>query len=415
MNNNYVFSLLLILIFLINKELSAEKQLDKTMQNVASQSQKKKPTIAIDNTKEKNVDSCAMELYRDCAVVKIQTHVPISSGHVTQIMQSFPRQMRDDSLHIILDQSPLGANHLLDFSVRENDEQKNIVIHTYDQLEIEKKVNSYLTYTTDGLSWAPIYTADLSQDCTSLNLNCWFTVHNETNTPFENVHLTLFDKSSGFIPIDEVNSSFEEREKSLFSIERPVTLRPMQQQRIMWLQESNIPLKKEYVLNLGGVFLTDMTNSVVAPKIEIQLSWINTFKNLPLAPITLYQDSGTKNNSPLMQSTVNKTALNMPVLFRMPAHLGNGDEQPIQVCYEQIEFQKFTDKLTETANKLTLQNTKTAPVTVTVYIDFPVKTGMIVRDSIAHKTDDDKKRYWVFTIQPNEKIELKYRARIISN
>lgn len=412
MKNNHVFCLFLLI---FTSLLSAETQQDKTMQRDKPHVQKKNPTLSKQGAIERDVDSYAIELYRDCAVVEFKAQIPISSSHVTQVTQSFPMQMRDDSFHITLDQALLGSCHLLDFSIRENGEQKNILINANDQFEAEQNINSFMTYTTDGLSWSPIYTADLSQDCKSLNLNCWFTVHNETNTLFENVHLTLFDKNSGFIQIDDVNPSFEKRAKNLFSIERPVRLLPMQQQRIMWLQESNIPLKKEYVLNLGGVFLTDMTSSDVVPKIETQLSWVNTFKNLPLGPITFYQDSGVNHKSPLMQSTLTKTALNMPVSFRMPAHLENGDEQPIQLSYEQTEFQKFTEKLTETANRLTLKNTKMDPVTVTVYIDFPAKTGMIVRDSIAHQTDGQKKRYWIFTIKPGEKIDLKYRARITSN
>jgi hypothetical protein len=406
MKNNHILGFFLVFASLLTAE---------TPQYGHSQLQTKKSTLTKETEIEHNADSCAMELYRDCAVVEIKMPIPISSNQATPITQPFPMQMRDDSLHITFAQSPLGVKHALDFCVRENGEQKNILVSSHDQFEAAQTVNSYMTYTTDGLSWSPIYTANLSQDCKNLNLNCWFTVHNETNTLFENVNLTLFDKNSGFIQIDDVNPSFEKRAKNLFLIERPVTLRPMQQQRIMWLQESNIPLKKEYVLNLGGVFLTDMINSEVTPRIETQLSWINTFKNLPLGPITFYQDSGAKHKSPLMQSTLNKTELNMPVSFRMPAHLENGDEQPIQVSYEQTEFQKFTEKLTETVNKLTLTNTKANPITVTVYIDFPAKTGMIVRDSIAHQTDGQKKRYWVLNIKPGERVELKYRARITSN
>ncbi|MDP3641439.1 MAG: hypothetical protein Q8R43_03295, partial [Alphaproteobacteria bacterium] len=303
MKNNHIFSFFLLLTSL----LSAETPLAKTMQEVKPQSQKKKSTLTKEAEIERNEDFCAIELYRDCAVVELKTQIPLSSSHVTQVTQSFPTQMRDDSFHVTLDQVPLAVKHLLDFSIRENGEQKNILINANDQFETEQKMKSYMTYTTDGLSWAPIYTADLSSDCKSLNLNCWFTVNNETNTLFENVNLTLFDKNSGFIQIDDVNPSFEKRAKNLFSIERPVTLLPMQQQRIMWLQESNIPLKKEYVLSLGGVFLTDMINSDVVPKIETQLSWMNTFKNLPLAPITLYQESEGNHKSPLMQSTLNKT------------------------------------------------------------------------------------------------------------
>lgn len=410
MKNNHIFTLFLLSITLLNAEVLNTD----TIQGTASQAQKKKNATAKPETQQKN-DSCAMELYTDCAIIELKTQVPIAPKKTTQITQSFPQHMRDDSFHMVLRKNLIGALHMLDFSIHHNGDKKDIIINTENNFDSVQKVDADITYTTEGLSWKPFYTADLSPDCKSLNLNCWLTVHNETSTSFDNVHLTLFDKDSGFRLIDDIAPAFEKRAKNLFPIDRTVSLPSMQQKRIMWLQESNIPLKKEYVLSLGGVFLSDMTNSDTVPKVDTQLSWTNTFKNLPLAPITLYQESETQHKSPLMQSILKKTSLNMPVSFRMPAHLQNGDEQPIQVSYEQTEFQKFTAKLTETVNRLTLTNTKNEPVTVKVCVNFPIKSGMIVRDNIPHKTDGHKKRYWIFNIKPGEKIDLKYRARVTSN
>ncbi len=410
MKNNHIFTLFLLSTTL----LSSKVLIADTIQGAVPQAQKKKRPLAQLDIEEKT-DSCAMELYTDCAIVELKTQVPISPNKTIQIIQSFPHHMRDESFHMVFSKNLLGALHMLDFSIHQNKDKKDILINTDNNFDSVQKVDADITYTTEGLSWKPFYTADLSPDCKSLNLNCWFTVYNETSTSFDNVHLTLFDKDSGFRQIEDVTPAFEKRTQNLFPIERPVTLPSMQQKRIMWLQESNIPLKKEYVLSLGGVFLTDMTNSDTVPKVDTQLSWKNTFKNLPLAPVTLYQESETHHKSPLMQATLKKTELNMPVSFRMPAHLQNGDEHPIQVSYEQTEFQKFTAKLTETVNRLTLKNTKTEPVTVKVCVNFPIKSGMIVRDSIPHQTDGHKKRYWIFNIKPGEKIDLKYRARVTSN
>ena len=410
MKNNHIFTLVLLSTTL----LRADASITDKKQEITSQPQKKK-SISGKPGVEKNTDSCAMELYTDCAIVELKTQVSVSPKKTTQITQSFPMNMHDDSFHMVLRNNLMGALHMLDFSVQSNNNNKEVIVNTDNNFDTVQKVETDITYTTGGLTWKPFYTADLSPDYKSLNLNCWLTVHNETSTSFDNVYLTLFDKDSGFRPIDDVTPAFGKRAKNLFKIERPVTLPSMQKKRIMWLQASNIPLKKEYVLSLGGVFLTDMTNSDTVPKVDTQLSWTNTFKNLPLAPITLYQESETQHKSPLMQTTLQKTGLNMPVSFRMPGHLQNGDEQPIQVSYEQTEFQKFTAKLTETVNRLTLKNTKTEPVTVKVCVNFPIKSGMIVRDSIPHQTDGHKKRYWIFTIKPGEKIDLKYRARVTSN
>lgn len=411
MKNNHIFNIALLSTTL----LSAEVLVADATQGAPSKIQKKKRDLQKPDLEEKT-DSCAMELYTDCATVELKTQVPISpTQKTTHITQSFPQHMWDDSFHMLLNKNLMGSLHMLDFNIHHNHDKKDVFINTDNNFDVVQKVDADITYTTEGLSWQPFYTADLSTDCKSLNLNCWFTVHNETSTSFDNVHLKLFDRDSGFKLVEDVPPAFEKRSKNLFPIPRHVTLPSKQKKRIMWLQASNIPLKKEYVLSLGGVFLTDMTNSDTVPRVDTQLSWINTFKNLPLAPVTLYQESETDHKSPLMKTIFKKTELNMPVSFRMPAHLQNGDEQPIQVSYEQTEFQKFTVKLTETVNRLTLKNTKADPVTVKVCVNFPLKSGMIVRDSIPHQTDGHKKRYWIFNIQPGEKIDLKYRARVTSN
>ncbi|MDP2192945.1 MAG: hypothetical protein Q8K36_00240, partial [Alphaproteobacteria bacterium] len=271
-----------------------------------------------------------------------------------------------------------------------------------------------LTYTTDDIKWRSYYTGHLSNDQKHITVSCWLVIQNQTQSMFANMNLVLFDQNSGFYKVEQHNIH-DHYKYNRYQLPHAVSLHPMKETRILWLQKNKIPLRKEYMIDLGGIFLTDLTNNDTAlPKVDAQLSWENGDQNLPQGPMTIYQINDLGRKSPLIQTTFTKARPKQRIGVMMPAHLKINESNPIDIHFEQTDFQKYTNKYTESANRLTLTNKKDYPISVKVFINLPSDKSTIFRDNIHHQSDGGNHKYWIFELAPLQKINLLYRARIVS-
>lgn len=394
MNKYFIFIVIPLFLSAAIEPLSSDKQETKTDKAVDLKSKKE----------------CALKkitIYKDLALIESTHQFSLKKGENLLTISDLPKGVLEQSFlmtNLEKDISFLQANF------EETETDKKFIISCTSEEDGYQPFQ--LTYATEGIKWAPFYTAELSYQYDVLYLNAWFLVTNDTNITFKGAGLAFSSEVSHLMT--EKKEILNNNTLPYYHISRCVDLPAKKTLQVNWGSRKNIPVIKEYRLNLGGEFLQDQTNKETSPKIELWISCQNGKKNLPSGPLVLYHRNKNNENYTLAKMILPEIRKNQNIAFKMPDFSINTQSLalPIKVSYEQTEFQRFTGKLIETANKVILKNTSSIPTTIKVCIDLPCKDDVILRESVPHKYDDKIGYYWDLEIPANDKIDLRYRLRI---
>ena len=365
--------------------------------------------IFADSVTQKPKKECStkrLTIYNDLALVEGESYFSITRGSNSLTLSELPAGIIENSLLVtfleegisLVESKFEGVDHLKEFKI-----------------SATSSVDGYLplqyTYATSGVSWEAFYMGEFSYEYDKLHFNGWFNVKNETNLDFKGVSLVFSNQSSHLL---NAQNEIQGAEKPLyFTVERCVDLPEKKSIQVSWASRSSVPVSKEYRLDLGGEFLTDQTNKSTDPNVDLWISCENGARNLPTGPLILYHRDKKGHNRALTKTILPDVSKLSNYAFKMPRfsisekHL----QPPIKVTYEQTEFQRFTGKLIETANRLTLRNTSSDQVTMKVFVKFPSKDDLILRESMQHQVDKNYGNYWIIKIPGNDKAELRYRLR----
>lgn len=356
-----------------------------------------------EKTKEKGEHH--LKIYSDIAIV--ETEEVFQHNHGLYVFSNLPSTLYPESTFVVSSDVDILESKFE--TTEENAGQSFSLKTTHPKGE---NATLSLTYATDRITWTPFYTATFSKDCETLDLNGWFEIYNNTETPFKDAIIDVADDSSGLnLKDDELKKTESKNRQQFYKIQGKVDLTPHKKKRIQWISKENVPITKEYRLNVGGKFLTDLTNTDDVPTIELWVNCLNELKILPKGSMILYQKDDTGHNRSLTRISLPLVKLNQNIAFKMPDSLFENNQPPLKIAYEQTEFQRFTGKIVETANRITVQNTSDETIVLKIFGDFPTKDGVILRESMAHQGESDQNFYWTLEIGPKEKTELRYRLR----
>lgn len=359
------------------------------------------------NPAKKECATKKITIYKDLALIESVYQFPLTKGDNLLTISDLPKGALEQSFLITNLEKEVT---FLQASFEDSETDKKFIVTCSSENEGYQPFQ--LTYATEGIKWTPFYTAEFSYQYDTLHLNAWFLVNNDTNITFKGAGLAFSSEVSHLL--SEEKEILNNNVLPYYHVPRCIDLPAKKTLQINWISRNSIPVVKEYRLNLAGEFLLDQTNKETSPKIELWISCHNGQKHLPSGPLVIYHRNKNNENYTLAKMILPDVRKKQDIAFKMPDFSINTKSltPPIKVSYEQTEFQRFTGKLIETANRVILKNTAATPVKIKVCIDLPCNDDIILRESVPHKYDDKMGYYWDLEIPAHDKIDLRYRLRI---
>ncbi len=252
--------------------------------------------------------------------------------------------------------------------------------------------DAQVTYITNGINWKSNYVALVDANDTSLNLNGWVTIDNQSGAAYEDARLKLVagdvrrvspppaamksasDAVRGALPSTPTPQFAEQSffEYHLYTLQRTTTIGNRETKQIEVTSGANIPLTKIYVydgaqgIGFYGGLNTDanygkVSNDNVAVKLEFQ----NAEKNglgipLPKGTIRVYKQDGDGGNQFIGEDNIDHTAKDETI------RLNVGNAFDVVGERKQTNFNKVNDRTIDESYQIKLRNHKTEPVQVRV-------------------------------------------------
>jgi hypothetical protein len=249
-----------------------------------------------------------------------------------------------------------------------------------------------LSYLTGGLGWKADYVAELSPKEDTIDLSGWVTLTNTSGTSYNNAKLQLVAGDVNRVQehmrpmvkamradamMAEAAAPMAEEsllEYHLYSLERPTSILDNQTKQVALLSASNIPAKKELVLNgTGEYFQYQQGDAEQKLKIGVFVEFENKESAklglpLPKGIMRVYKKDSQGNAQFVGEDHIDHSPQNASVKLK----LGNAFD--VTASKKQTDFKnlsKANKQTYESAYEITLKNAKKERVTVTVQEAIP--------------------------------------------
>ena len=301
-----------------------------------------------------------------------------------------------------------------------------------------------LSYLTSGLSWKADYVAELSADESSLSLNGWATLTNESGAAYNNVKLQLVagdvnlvtplvshfaESMPATMPVMRSSAKMPEPEKEplldyhLYNIEQTISLEENQIKQIALMSAPNVSVTKEYRL-LGrqeSYWETDVPYEAKR-QVTVGLSFKNQAPGLgiplPKGVMRVYKKDANGAAQFIGEDRIEHSAKNDSLRLNL------GDAFDISASYKQTDF-KYVDiassrnlKRTntdapistsfESAHEIELKNVKKEAVSVKVLEPIPGDWRMM-KESHPHSKEGANQAAWNIVVPAEGRVVLSYR------
>jgi len=248
-----------------------------------------------------------------------------------------------------------------------------------------------LSYLTAGLGWRADYVASLSQDETTLDLNAWVTLTNQSGTTYRNALLQLVagdvQQVQQVLPrmrsMDMVESATLARgvaEESLFeyhlyTLQRPTTVADNQTKQVSLLSAATVPVEKQYVLNGAEQFYGGRSAAGVDQDVSVFLNLSNDESSnlglpLPGGIVRVYKNDSAGRVQFIGEDQIDHTPKNEDVELK----LGNAFDvtaKRVQTSFKKVPNVGQYNFSAEIGHKIILRNAKDLSVVVTVRETIP--------------------------------------------
>ncbi|MBP9753202.1 MAG: hypothetical protein KBD31_05310 [Proteobacteria bacterium] len=379
---------------------------------IAEKSDSLKKDVDASKTDKKHESKVFLTLYDDLALIEKHDFFDLDKTIQTISFLNLPKETLEKTLFLTSKGQTL---EFLESFFEESDIKKDYHITVKNKSENSSSEVS-LTFACTNITWKPYYSAKFSKDFEMLSLEGWIDIENQTNARFKDATLSIINNKSAISmdngPEKSAPNQHADKANDVYLIGKNITLKEKSKKRFKWIKYDDMKTIKEYRLNMGGGYLEDLTNKDETPQLELWINCPNKEKALLQGPLTIYKnglnDGQVETLTEIVLPFVKKDEM---ISFKMPSiHEDCHKAVPVKVAYEQTEFQKFTGKIVETANRITFQNVSEQLLSIKVFINFPSSDGVVLRESVPHQTEGGG-LFWVMDIPAGEKIDLKYRLR----
>jgi len=290
-----------------------------------------------------------------------------------------------------------------------------------------------LSYLTGGLSWHADYVAELGPGDTTLDLNGWVTLTNQSGTAYRNAKLQLvagdvnqvrdvMNKAIGGVMAERMVAAAPAPmaqealfEYHLYTLGRPTTLADHQTKQVALLNAGGVPVTKELLLQGNESYYAGSVGEIGQ---KIRIGVFVEFANresahlgmpLPKGVVRVYKRDSAGNAQFVGEDRIDHTPKNEKVRLHL------GDAFDVTADKKQTDFrvrpQPNKHDAYESAYEIVLRNAKAEPVTVTVREPVPGDWTML-QQSLRHAKVAAGTAEWKVEVPANGSTMLKYRVLV---
>jgi hypothetical protein len=292
--------------------------------------------------------------------------------------------------------------------------------------------NLELSYLTGGLSWRADYVAELNADDSTLDLNGWVTLKNQSGAAYPNAKLQLVAGDLNRVREEQpapramvamaakADNAAEMRQESLFeyhlyTLQRPTTLADNQTKQVALMSATRVPVKKEFLLQGADYYYSGQVGEIGQKlKVGVFVDFQNKGEGLgiplPKGVIRVYKQDSQGNALFVGEDRIDHTPKNETVRLKL------GDAFDVTADKKQTAFQKLAGSgrytyLFESAYEIVLKNAKPEAVSVTVREPMPGDWTML-SESHAHIKAASGTAEWKVVVPAEGQTTLTYRVRV---
>ncbi|WP_446011415.1 DUF4139 domain-containing protein [Candidatus Electrothrix sp.] len=291
-----------------------------------------------------------------------------------------------------------------------------------------------LSYLTGGLSWKADYVAELGEDDTTLDLNGWVTLNNESGATYENAQLKLVAgdvnqvkerpqpravmRMEAALDEESLGGMAEESmfEYHLYTLNRPTTIKEKQSKQVALMQANGVQVKKEFLLNGQNYYYSSRVGDLGK---KIKVGVFVELKNskeagigqpLPAGIMRVYKKDSSGSLQFVGEDRIDHTPENETIRLKL------GDAFDVTADKKQTDFKKLSgfsryNYAFETAYEIILKNAKEEAVTVRVQEPMP-GDWEIIEESAPHDKESSSAAVWQITVEPKSSTTLTWRVRV---
>lgn len=293
-----------------------------------------------------------------------------------------------------------------------------------------------LSYLSSGLGWQADYVAELNSTDDAVNLSGWVTLTNTSGTTYRNAKLQLVAGDVHKAPVErEVDSGGRQEmrmaktmaaapnmaqedmfEYHLYTLGRTTTIADNQSKQVALLQASNVPCKKEFLLQGNSYYYRQARGEIDRKlKVGVYVEIENRKKNslgmpLPKGVVRVYKEDSKEALQFVGEDRIDHTPENETVRLKL------GDAFDLTGSKKQTSFKKIGgdgryNYIYEAAFELKLKNAKSEPVIIKVVEPIPGDWEM-VSESHKHKKENSSIASWPVKVPAKGMSVLTYKVRV---
>ena len=291
-----------------------------------------------------------------------------------------------------------------------------------------------LSYLTSGLSWKADYVAELGENDTTLDLNGWVTLKNESGATYENAQLklvagdvnrvqeqphpmTMMRRSA--VALEESFGGMAEEsmfEYHLYTLGRSTTIKEKQSKQVALMQAGNVQVQKEFVLEGQNYYYSNQAGDLGK---KLKVGVFVTLKNsketgigqpLPAGIMRVYKKDSSGSLQFIGEDRIDHTPENETIRLKL------GEAFDVTADKKQTDFKKLSgggrlNYSFETAFEIVVKNAKEEAVTVRVQEPVP-GDWEIIKESTPHIKESANAVVWQLTVEPKSSTTLTWRVRV---
>lgn len=291
-----------------------------------------------------------------------------------------------------------------------------------------------LSYLSGGLSWKADYVAELNAGDDALDLNGWVTLTNRSGTSYPDARLQLVagdvnrvrDEMILAAKAGRMRAAPESRaadmtqeslfEYHLYTLQRPTTIRNNQTKQVALLSGTNVPVRKELVLQGSDYYYRSSVGSIGQKlKVGVFVQFENRESSrlglpMPKGIVRVYKKDSAGNAQFVGEDRIDHTPRNETVRLKL------GEAFDVTADKKQTDFKRRDTTspwryVHESAYEIVLKNAKKEMVTVVVrepvYGDWTM-----LQETHRHRKAASGTAEWSVRVPAEGNATLKYRVLV---
>jgi len=289
-----------------------------------------------------------------------------------------------------------------------------------------------LTYLTGGISWKADYVASLNEDETSLDLNGWVTLTNQSGTSYPQALLQLvagevqqvqeamlqnrgLDMMMAAAPAKEAMSEESLFDYHLYTLERPTTIANQQTKQVALMDASSVPVNKRYIVEGQGQLFGGRYSGKQSNDVGVFIELVNDAESslgvpLPAGIMRVYKNDSAGRAQFIGEDRIDHTPRGEEIKLK----LGNAFDvtaESVQTGFTKVQSVGQYNFSAEVSQRITLKNAKDIPVQVTLREYIPGDWKILSEPAPHHKTSSNTVE-WKINVPADAGVTHEYTALV---